>query len=500
MEVLQQAIGQLGDLQASYDAVLNEIWNRNWNHQHPPLELDSYRLVSQLRLGGAQPCSLKEFTCVVRILTVPMPITMKDEDDDSSTNRSTSASASAIQYAAQCGRHEMVRNYLGLLVLSCLVSRRRRHAKNKNANINIHSLDLTFEGWLDYLGYPSGFFDKDAFRLCVKQSWNEETKQVLISNTYSLETLVKTTRNIMGAGREWPFDVDSLLKGTVVATKTTLTTKTKTARPLLRVDDLSREDPHILLQIHDAAAAEDMIFSEHPTRNQKEQEKQKMSAEEETNSSHSYHHHGDWEDAASSSVVDELQMTPDVTPDDCYFFDDDDDDHAHAPVENTRWVEILNLEERKNDIATDWSILSEVSSVVSFERSMVLSFKEILVLGDSGTNKDHASCTAPPVREAQQPYGNDPKLLPVLVVPALPEKLCNKKKVYHQDNESDTHQDGMDGMDAHFIMEGFKGARGGRFSSMFKGNSKKSGWPSRKHHGRLERKLTYRTHTSRFMI
>ena len=64
-------------------------------------------------------------------------------------------------------------------------------------------------------------------------------------------------------------------------------------------------------------------------------------------------------------------------------------------------VEILNLAERETDvISTDWSIIS-ASSVVSFKRSMVLSFKEVLV-GDCGT-KDHTA----PIGEAQL-YLNNP--------------------------------------------------------------------------------------------
>jgi hypothetical protein len=447
MVVLKHAIGRLGDLQASYDAVLNEIWNFNQPFTalgnrplHEVLIDDSYRLVYQLRLGGAQPFTLEEFICVIRIITAPM-------DDNSDL--------SAIQYAAQCGRHEMVRNYLGLLVLSCLVSRRRQVKKNTS------NLSLTIEGWFDYLGYPSGFFDKNALRLCVAESLNEETKQVLESNTYTMETILKTTSNIIGG--EWPFDVDALLQGTAVATKTP-TTKTKTARPVLRVNDLSKEDPHIILLTHEDAAED--IFSEHLKDWEEEEEN---SAEEDKNSSY----HGSWgEDAASN--VEFLQ----TAPGDSYSFIGDHDND----VENTLSVEILNLAEREtvDDISTDWSILSEVSSVVSFERTMVRSFKEVLV-GHCGIK-----ARAVPVREAQPSSSGDPK-----TEPAIQGKLSKKAS-------EDTEGDNQDGFDAYFIMHGFKGARGGRSSRMFKGNSKTLGWLPRKH--RLEKEVTSRTHTSRCIM
>jgi hypothetical protein len=93
------------------------------------------------------------------------------------------------------------------------------------------------------LGHPSGFFNKEAFRLCALNSLNEETKGVFQSNTCTLETTLASTKNVKG--KAWPFDTESLVNGMVVARKSA------TPRPGLRFNNVSREDPHVPLMSDD---------------------------------------------------------------------------------------------------------------------------------------------------------------------------------------------------------------------------------------------------------
>jgi hypothetical protein len=438
---------RVGDLQAAYDAIINKIWNGRSRTNSSQVEY-SYRLISQLKSGGAYPYSVKEFSCLVRILTAPHV-----------ENRS------AIDYAAHCGQTYMVRNYIGLLVLSCCVASRNQIKKN------IGTLTLTFEGWFEYLGYPSGFFNKEALRLCVLNSLNEETKRVFQSNTYTLETILASTRNLIG--KAWPFDAESLVNGMVVAKTKTMTKRTR--RPVLRFHDLSREDPHILL-MNDAA--------EEPSSLYWEDTHLLMSADEEDQS--------DWEEGDEAVEKDEDNFLEDydvvsivdggllVTAADeelSSLIDGQQDDqieesaNSDADISGSSLsVVILNLQERENiedeSSSTDWSMLSEVSSVVTFESSMVRSFKDALI-SNAGTSV--------------QPYSNLPKLA------AIQEKSAK------DESSSD------DGFDPCFMMEGVKGARGGRSARMFKGNRRTYPNCLRRHRFKRREEIP-RAHRSKRMV
>jgi hypothetical protein len=430
MAALKNA-SRVGDLQAAYDAILNEIWNGPPSNASNSRIDHSYRLISQLKSGAAYTSSMEEFSCIVRILTAP-----------NVENRS------AIDYAAHCGQAHMLRNYVGLLVLSCLASRNR-------IKKNIGTLALTFEGWFEYLGYPSGFFNKEALRLCVLNSLNEETKGVFQSNTYTLETILASTKNIMG--KAWPFDAESLVNGMVVASKSAKT-KTKTpTRPVLRFNDLSREDPHVLL----------------------------MSDDEEDQS--------DWGKGDDSGekdvslegydvVVDGLVM---IANDELSYLIDGQDDQIEEAINSDKdtsdsnsSVVILNLQEERENIdessSTDWSMLSEVSSVVTFESSMVRSFKDALV-----SNAVTSNITISPA-VGVQPHSNRPKLA------AIQEKFAKEES-------SDP------AFDSYFMMDGVKGARGGRSARMFKGNSRTCPNGSARRH-RLKREDTPRAQWSKRMV
>lgn len=430
MEALKNA-SRVGDLQGAYNAILNGIWNNDppsnalWSTNS---RIDySYRLISQLKSGGVYPYSMAEFISIVHILTAPHV-----------ENRS------AIYYAAHCGQSDLVRNYLGLLVL-CRLAGRNRIKKNTR------TLALTFEGWFEYLGYPSGFFNTEALRLCVLNSLNEETKRVFQSNTYTVATILASTRNIIG--KAWPFDAESLGNGMVVASKSPKA-KTKTPRPVLRFYDLSREDPHLLLVSDDEES---------------DWEEDEEVVEKDT-------FLGDYD-----AIIDGLVMVADeeLSP----LIDGQDDQieetiNSEADTDSSWSVEILNMQERENidESSTDWSMLSEVSSVVTFESSMIRSFKDALV-----SNAGTSNLISP--AERAQPYSNRPKLAVI-----QENKAPNGKSSDDED----------DGFDPYFMMDGVKGARGGRSARMFKGNSRTGlNWPRRHRHKREE---TPRAHISKRMV
>jgi hypothetical protein len=130
--------------------------------------------------------------------------------------------------------------------------------------------------------------------------------------------------------------------------------------------------------------------------------------------------------------------------------------------DNSLSVVILNLQEERENIdessSTDWSmVLSEVSSVVTFESSMVRSFKDALV-----SNAVTSNTTTLSPAEGVPPHSNKPKL------PAIEEK-------YAKEESSDA------GFDPYFMMEGVEGAQGDRAALMFKGNSQTCPNKSRRH-------------------
>ena len=90
-----------------------------------------------------------------------------------------------------------------------------------------------------------------------------------------------------------------------------------------------------------------------------------------------------------------------------------------------------------------WEVVSDVASVLSFT-SVAETYAEV--------TKSHSPCTA-----ANSNSEHSPRKAPARVYPA------SLRKEKERENEASD-------FDAHFIMDGVKGARGGKLSLMFKGN------------------------------
>jgi hypothetical protein len=270
--------------------------------------------------------------------------------------------------------------------------------------------------------------------------------------------------------------------------------KTKKRRPVLRFHDLSREDPHILL-MNDAEASSSSLYWEDPHL--------LMSDGQE--------HQSDWEEEVEVAAVVVLEEDYDhVSIDDFVVVVADkelssliggqQDDQIEESVNSDG--AILNLQEREfmdqsspSSSSTDWSMLSEVSSVVTFESSMVVrSFKDVLLVSNSNTGTSNMTISpvegVPPLCSSN----HRPKLIAIQDATDSSED-DGEESVYF---EQPFHYFYLPAFDPYKMMDGVKGARGGRYAQMFKGNSRTCPNGSRRHGHK--RKVIPRVHKYKSMV
>ncbi len=95
---------------------------------------------------------------------------------------------SAIYYAAHTGQDQMVQVFLALLVME-------RSWRRGWAIRNYESAPKTMLGWLEYVGFPRHFFSRSDLDLCVLNALSDTTRKVFRGTKFSWERIFDTVTN-----------------------------------------------------------------------------------------------------------------------------------------------------------------------------------------------------------------------------------------------------------------------------------------------------------------